>query len=282
MKKASWFVGIVGLVVVGVLVASMAGTALAQSETPPTPAPGAPPSGGRRGGGPGGMFGKGPQGQVWLEAAAEALGMTADELSTQLKGGATLASLADKAGVDLQTVRDAVKAAQLAAQKEAIQQAVTDGKVSQEQADWMLEGLDKGYQAGPGLGKFDGRGKGHNETGLEAAAEVLGLTADELSLQLWGGRTLADLADKAGVDLQDVQDAMKAANLAAQKEAIEQAVQDGKISQDQADWLLEGLDNGYMGGLGGRNPGRAPHGPRGGGAPGGIRYAPQLPSSTNL
>src|SRR5574341_1407647 len=55
-----------------------------------------------------------------------------------------------------------------------------------------------------------GRGFGRGfcgQAGLEAAAKALGMTADELSTQLWGGRSLADLADKAGVDLQKVQDA---------------------------------------------------------------------------
>jgi hypothetical protein len=92
---------------------------------------------------------------------------------------------------------------------------------------------------------------------LEAAAEVLGMTADELSAQLWGGKTLADLADEADVDLQDLRDAVTAAQEAAKREAIEQAVDDGNLSREHADWLLEGLDNGYLGGRGfGRFGGR--------------------------
>jgi hypothetical protein len=89
-----------------------------------------------------------------------------------------------------------------------------------------------------------------NQAALEAAAEALGMTADELSTQLWGGKTLAELADEAGVDLQDVRDAVDAANLEATKAAIEQAVTDGSMTQAQADWLLQGLDNGYWGGYG--------------------------------
>ena len=84
------------------------------------------------------------------------------------------------------------------------------------------------------------------QAGLEAAAEALDMTADELSTQLWGGRTLADLADKAGVGLQTIRDAVDAACLAAQKDAIKQAVEDGRLSQAQADWLLEGLEQGFL------------------------------------
>jgi uncharacterized membrane protein len=113
------------------------------------------------------------------------------------------------------------------------------------------------------------------QAGLEAAAELLGMTTDELSTQLWGGRTLADLADKAGVDLQTLRDAVEAANQAAMetamRDAIEQALEDGYITQEQADWLLQGLEQGFFpmgrgfgfghgmrGGFGGVAPQRAP------------------------
>jgi len=112
-----------------------------------------------RGGGFG--FGGGLCGQAGLEAAAEALGMTTDALSTQLWGGRTLADLADKASVDLQTVRDTVDAACQAATKDAIEQAVEDGYLSQGQADWMLEGLGQGFfPMGRGFGFGRGWGRG--------------------------------------------------------------------------------------------------------------------------
>ncbi len=111
---------------------------------------------------------------------------------------------------------------------------------------------------------FGGRGA-CGQAGLDAAAKALNMTSAELSAQLWGGKTLADLADKAGVSLQTIQSAVQAACQAATKDAIQQAVKNGTISQGQADWLIEGLDKGYWGGqnsLGfGFGPGR--HGFRG-------------------
>jgi len=86
--------------------------------------------------------------------------------------------------------------------------------------------------------------------GLEAAAEVLGMTVDELSAQLWGGETLANLAEEAAVDLQNIQDAVTAAQKAAVRESIEQAVEDEALTREHADWLLQGLDNGFWGGRG--------------------------------
>jgi len=86
-----------------------------------------------------------------------------------------------------------------------------------------------------------------SQAALEAAAKALGMTADELSAELWGGKTLADLADEKGVDIADVQAAVEAAQLAETKTAIAQAVTDGTITQAKADWLIKGLDAGYWG-----------------------------------
>jgi hypothetical protein len=106
---------------------------------------------------------------------------------------------------------------------------------------------------GPGDGQ-GGRGLGQVE--LEAAAKVLGMTADELSTALQGGKTLQDVADEAGVAIEDVQAAIQAAHATELRNRITQAVTDGTITQANADWLLEGLDKGYIGvpgafGLGG-------------------------------
>lgn len=87
----------------------------------------------------------------------------------------------------------------------------------------------------------------HSEAALEAAATALGMTADDLQAQLWGGKTLADLADEKGVDIADVQAAVEQALIEETRAAIEQAVTDGTLTQDKADWLMEGLDAGYWG-----------------------------------
>jgi len=194
-----------------------------------------------------------------LEAVAKELGMTADELSSQLKGGAIVADLADKAGVDLQKVRDAATAAEKQAYREAIEKAVTDGKLTRAQADWMLQGMEQGYGMRGELGF--GKGMLAENGEMEAAAKALNMSAEQLSTQLWGGRTLAQLAEKAGVKLEDVQTAMANARKEAQRAAIEQAVTDGRLTRQQADWLLQGLENGYLGrGRGGFPGARGRHG----------------------
>jgi hypothetical protein len=128
----------------------------------------------------------------------------------------------------------------------------------------------------------------HNQAALEAAAKALGMTADELSAELWGGKTLSDIATAKGVDIATVKAAVEAAENAETKTAINQAVTDGKITQAKADWLIEGLDKGYWGagvqgdfgfGMGPGMGGPGGHGgPRGGG-PLGVPPSGSAPNS---
>jgi hypothetical protein len=119
---------------------------------------------------------------------------------------------------------------------------------------------------GPGFGLMDGR----DWSAFDAAAEALGLTPDQLFSELHSGKSLSDVATEQGVDLQTVQDALNAARQAAQQQAIEQAVTDGQISRQQADWMLQGLQNGWLGG-----PGLPDHGPGHGGMRPGDQGQPQ-------
>ena len=145
---------LMGMLVISLLTVGLTGTALAQDDgTDDATAPDTECWPGRMFGG-----GRGPSGHVGMEAIAEALGLTAEELSTQLWGGKTLVELAEQAGLDLQALRDAATAAQMEAMRESIQQAVEDGNMSQAQADWLLEGLDNGYWGGHSFGGFGGRG----------------------------------------------------------------------------------------------------------------------------
>jgi hypothetical protein len=106
-------------------------------------------------GGPGG--GRGLRaGTPEFEAAAEALNMTADELTTALQSGKTLEQIAADQGVDYADVQEAIQAAHATEMRDRIQQAVEDGTITQENADWLLEGIDKGFIGVPGAFGFGG------------------------------------------------------------------------------------------------------------------------------
>jgi len=84
--------------------------------------------------GPGGHKGGGMRVGKGLDAAATALGMTEAELRTALQGGKTIADVAKDKGVDVQKVIDAM----VAEAKTHLDQAVTNGKLTQAQADQRL------------------------------------------------------------------------------------------------------------------------------------------------
>jgi len=136
---------LVALVVIGVIGAT---NAYAQSQSRTL----------LHGGGPGGRGGLGLEG---LQIAAEALNMTTDELITELRSGKTLEEIATEAGVDIEDVQDAIQEARTTDLRERIQQALDDGTITQEHADWLLEGLEKGYLGGAGgFGLGGGHGPG--------------------------------------------------------------------------------------------------------------------------
>jgi hypothetical protein len=70
-------------------------------------------------------------GTARLDAAAKTLGMSTTDLTTALRGGKTLLTLAREKNVDAAKLRTAIADAE----KAAIDQAVKDGKLTQTQAD---------------------------------------------------------------------------------------------------------------------------------------------------
>jgi hypothetical protein len=97
-----------------------------------------------------------------------------------------------------------------------------------------------------GWGRGFGCWGGGSWTEFDAAAKALGMTPEQLFTELHSGKSLSDIATAKGVDLQKVYDAMNADRVEAMKAAIQQAVKDGTMTQAQADWLLQGLNLGFL------------------------------------
>lgn len=97
-------------------------------------------------------------------------------------------------------------------------------------------------------GRGPGGGRGVGLAGLQVAAEALDMTTDELITELRSGKTLEEIAEEAGVDYADVQAAIQESHATAMRDRIQQAQEDGTITQEHADWLLEGLEKGFVGG----------------------------------
>jgi hypothetical protein len=93
----------------------------------------------------------------------------------------------------------------------------------------------------------------------EIACNILGLTQDEFMEKMQEGTSLADIASEQGLSEEEFENAL----LAAMTEEVQQQVSDGEITQEQADEMLErmqemiesGMYQGPMNGLGGGPPG---------------------------
>lgn len=113
---------------------------------------------------------------------------------------------------------------------------------------------------------------------LEAMAEGLGLQPDELEARLEAGESMYDVAESLGVSLEDFQALM----ISARTSAIQKAVQDGWLTQEMADWMLERMNANNAAGFGfghcGNSNGQSFGGRHGGrGMRGGMWSAPSSP-----
>ncbi len=135
------------------------------------------------------------------------------------------------------------------ARQEVSDEAVKSGRLTQRQANRLLGRWPFGGRRG-GFGPL---GKHGDWLALavreqELVAKVLGMTADELASELKAGKTLTEIAEARGMDAEKLQKAIAS-------ERVRQAVENGEMTQEQADWLLKGIEQGYMG--------RGPCGPGG-------------------
>lgn len=171
MKKILIIGAVVGVVV---LTLGIAGYAYARSQTP-TPVPSysgyGPGMMGGRGGyghGPGmmggwsgrGAFGYGPgmmgsygfdpMHQYMINALAEGLDLTPEELQTRITNGETPLQIAQAQGLSDEEIRTLF----LEAHDAALDQAVADGILTQAQADWMDQHMERIWANG--IPTFDG------------------------------------------------------------------------------------------------------------------------------
>jgi len=149
---------------------------------------------------------------------------------------------------------------------DTIDQAVADGKLTQDQANAIKTRITGN---GGGLATFfkglvfavdDKNGKAQADvvdvmtTMFNTAARVLGMTPDELKTSLTGGQSIASLAQAHNVSL----DTLKTAVLADLSSALDKAVTDGKLTQSERDAiytkLSAGIDALLSGDLGGVKP----------------------------
>lgn len=88
-------------------------------------------------------------------------------------------------------------------------------------------------------GDLLGRAWGHMRAGFgvmyKVIEDLLGLTHDEIHALRLEGNTLSEIANEQGVTDEDLIDAI----VTAKTEVIDQAVADGELTEEQAEWLIE-------------------------------------------
>jgi polyhydroxyalkanoate synthesis regulator phasin len=175
---------------------------------------------------------------------AEFLGISQEDLSAARQAGQSLVQIAAEKGISEQQLLDYMFA-QYGAQ---IDQLVTNGKITQEQADqhkqFMTERIKENINRtdigpnradGRGLkagGKGAGMGEGLGQGGMGSnVAEFLGISQEDLRAARQAGQSLVQVAAEKGISEQQLLDYM----LAQRGAQLDQLVTDGKITQEQAD-----------------------------------------------
>ena len=147
-----------------------------------------------------------------------------------------LTAVARHLGVTPQELEDATKAAAI----DQVNAALEEGRITEAQANELKERIEAGdvppffgpgffgFHHGPPLGLFDK---------LSAAAVFLGLEEAELRERLHDGQSLADVAEAENKSV----DGLKQAILADAKADLDAAVNDERLTREQADRFYDRL-----------------------------------------
>ncbi|CAG0949976.1 hypothetical protein ANRL4_00014 [Anaerolineae bacterium] len=175
-----------------------------------------------------------------VRAVTEATGMTEGDLLREVLSGKTLQVIVTEKGADVEAVQADVKAALT----ESINKALSEGKLTQDQASKLLESLDNLVERAfsrDGLTMISRVRQGLVNLAkqvLDAAAQALNITPEDLTKELTSGKTLMQVITEKGSTVE----AIKAAVKTTVTDAINKTVTEGKMAQEAANRLLEGLD----------------------------------------
>jgi hypothetical protein len=146
-----------------------------------------------------------------------------------------LDAVARHLGVSREELDDAAKAAAL----EQVDAAREAGRITEEQADALKARIESGLGPpllGPFFGGFHHRMHGPGSE-LSAAADYLDLSLAQVRDRLGRGQSLADVADGQGKSVDGLKDAL----VAAAEQRLDEAVDDGFLTEAQAEAMLDRL-----------------------------------------
>ena len=152
---------------------------------------------------------------------------------------AYLNALAARLGLSVDQLKEAQKQARI----DLVNKAVAEGRMTQEQADRMIQAIQSGQGPGQGGQMRPGQGQrgqqqrpnqGQRGPGMpgpgQAIADFLGMTPDQLRAEFQAGKSLAQIAEAKGI----TREALKEKLLEPRKARIDAAVAAGKMTAEQA------------------------------------------------
>jgi len=174
---------------------------------------------------------------IFAAVAALAAGLIAVAAAGAQEGpaggpvGDFVTRLADRLGISEDELTAAVKDVET----DMVNEAVADGRLTEEQGARILDRIENGELRFPGGGPGPGVRCRVQEFVLEAAADVLGMEVGQLEGQLNSGMSLAEIAEEQGMTAEE----FKAALTAEVEAGLQAKVDAGEITQEQMDRMLE-------------------------------------------
>ena len=135
---------------------------------------------------------------------------------------AVTAATADILGISVEELESAHDEAVTLVRTEAIAQAVADGRITQEEADQILERMELRSIAHDLFSR---------DMMVAVVADTLGMSVEELEAAHEDGVRLPELAAEAGIEMSDLGAAIEQ----AKTDTLQAAVDSGLITQEQAD-----------------------------------------------
>ena len=142
--------------------------------------------------------------------------------------------LAEKLGISEDDLTTAVKEVEL----KMIDEALAEGRITEEQAAEMRERVESGELRFPGRGHQGARCFLAGRM-VDLSAEVLGVERSEIIDGLQDGRSLAQIAEDHGMGV----DEFKAEVTGAVESNLAEKVEEGYITQERAERMLERFTN---------------------------------------
>jgi hypothetical protein len=136
--------------------------------------------------------------------------------------------VAEKLGIEVDALKDAVKQARL----DRVDEALANGRITEEQAANARTRIEEGRRAHPRIALRI------RHAIVESSAAAIGIEPQALRDELRAGKSIADVATDNGVSIDDV----KARILADAQSKLAIAVENGRIAQERADAALAKLE----------------------------------------